>query len=266
MFSSLDSIYPLAKVSREDLANLCDVLWNWRPCTDWAMERTCQKRAESIPCSCQRAETLTTFFDFYRETTAFYVPELTYNSIPALRTHEDLRGMIQFIKNNPDDTRLELTQHYFSHHTTSSSKGLLSNDQNRAFNVAARIMTMLTCSAEGQSDGLLETGSQPTPWRSDQSFNQFSNSAIPRQNPISFESYASGCPSITLPPASITAKRLKKLAKLKITSTNDLRNHLLLDEKDGTVAIYHHTSVLKQHLRAYQYDGTQGNPDQIADQ
>ncbi|XXH00872.1 hypothetical protein Hte_007223 [Hypoxylon texense] len=127
-------------------------------------------------------------------------------------------------------------------------------------------MTMLTCSAEGQSDGLLETGSQPTPWRGDQSFNQFNSSAILRQTPVSFESVDNSSLSITLPPASITAKRLKKLAKLKIIPTNDLRNHLLLDERDGTVAIYHYTSVLKQHLQAFQDDGTKASSNQVAGQ
>lgn len=252
MFASLESIYPLTNVSRKDLASLCDVLWNWRPCANWVTERPCHQRAKGVACLCQRAETMTPFFDFYREVTAFYVPELACNSNPALRTHDDLRRIVQYIKDRPDDTRLQLTKQHFEKCTASNPKRLPSNDQNRAFNIAARIMTMLTCSTEGQSDGLLEAGSQPTPWYNDQSFNQFINSAISKQNTVAFELHDSAPLSMKLPPGSITAKRLRKLAKLKIIPTNDLRNHLLLDETGGTVSIYHYTSILRQQLRAYQ--------------
>lgn len=58
--------------------------------------------------------------------------------------------------------------------------------------------------------------------------------------------------------AAITAKRSKKVARLTLIPTNDLRDHLLLDEKKGTVAIFHYTSVLKEHLI------TQNIPPQLA--
>ncbi|KAI1414438.1 hypothetical protein F5Y13DRAFT_158548 [Hypoxylon sp. FL1857] len=250
MFASFESLYPLLKVSHHDLSSLCEALWNWRPCSDWEMERACQQRLKRLECPCRRAEILTPFFDFYKDITAYYVPELTGNSVPALKTHGDVIRIIECIKTNPGTARLQLTKEHFSRYMPPSSRGLPSNDQNRAFGLAVRILTMLQCSVEDQPDGLLESGSQPAIWRSDQSFNQFINLALPRRNKVSFELQNENSPSVMLPPASITAKRLKRVAKMRMVPTDDLRNHLLLDEKNGTLAVYHYTSVLKEHLKS----------------
>ena len=48
----------------------------------------------------------------------------------------------------------------------------------------------------------------------------------------------------------LMAKRLKKIAKLKIVPTGDLSSHLHLDEENGTVSIFHYTRVLKENLAA----------------
>ncbi|KAI1372763.1 hypothetical protein F4677DRAFT_241137 [Hypoxylon crocopeplum] len=266
MMASYESIYPLRKVSREDFTNLCEVLWNWRPCTEWAKEGDCQRRLRRIECPCQKADGLTAFFDFYRNTTAHYVPELTNNSVLTLRTHSDLQRVIESIKSYPNKPRLQLTKEHFGHYETWDSQGLPSDDENRAFNLATRVMTMLQCSVEGQSDGLLEAGSQPTIWRSDQSFNQFINSAIPKRSQVSFESHNDTSPSIILPSSSITAKRLKTVAKLKLIPTDDVRDHLLLNERNGTVAVYHYTSVLKEHLGISQDQDARTSSEQAAAQ
>ncbi|KAL7625219.1 hypothetical protein AAE478_004434 [Parahypoxylon ruwenzoriense] len=258
MITSFDSLYPLSKASRQDLADLCEILWFWRPCSDWIEDRDCEQRLRGVECSCQRAEKLASFFDFYRDVTAFYVPELTGDSVPALEAHRDLLEIIKSIKSNTDKPRLQLTLDYFNGCTEPGSQRLPSSDQNRAFSLAIRVMTMMQCSIDDQSDGLLETGSQPIVWRGDQSFNQFISSAIPRRNQVSFESQNDSPQCIKLPTDSVTASRLKHVAKLRIIATNNLRNHLLLDERNGTISIYHYTSVLKEHLGMTQNEDAHG--------
>ena len=49
--------------------------------------------------------------------------------------------------------------------------------------------------------------------------------------------------------AALMAKKLKKRAGLSFRPTDDLRDHLQLDRKTGSVEIYHHTAFLKEHLR-----------------
>ncbi|KAI5917054.1 hypothetical protein F4810DRAFT_705211 [Camillea tinctor] len=232
MFSSYESIYPLAKVSRHDLSKLCEVLWGWEPCPDWTAERACQHPSPDPG-----------------YVTAYYVPELDIDCSPAIQSHDDLIDIIRCIKNHADKPRLQITLEHFSTGTKLGDQQLTpSNDQNRAFNLAARIMTMLLCTVEGQSDGLLEAGSQPSIWHSDRSFNQFINAAIPKQGQVRLGPCNDSIPQLDLPLGAITAKRLKKVAKLRLIPTNDLRDHLLLDSTNGTVALYHYTSVLKEHL------------------
>ncbi|KAI0474208.1 hypothetical protein F4859DRAFT_482261 [Xylaria cf. heliscus] len=253
MIASYESLYPLAEVSRSDLAKICEVLWEWRPCADWIAKQACQHESPSTECQNQDTERLRPFFNFYREITAYYVPDLTNDSPQAMKAHDDLIRIIQYIKRHSNVPRLQLTTEYFG---TSGKIGIPdtpSNDHNRAFSLAARVMTMLQCSVEDQSDGLLEAGTQPAVWHGNKSFNQFVESVIVRQNPLRFGPYNVAIPRPPQPTftlESISAKRLRKVAKLKIVPTNDLRDHLALDRNNGTVAVYHYASVLKEHLRA----------------
>ncbi|KAI0458938.1 hypothetical protein F5B21DRAFT_372569 [Xylaria acuta] len=252
MIASYESLYPLAKVSRSDFATLCEALWEWWPCADWTAERACQHGNLGPECHYQDAERLGPFFDFYREITAYYVPELTSDSPQAVKTHDDLIRVIHYIKRQSHVPRLQLTTEYFAACRQIGGLGVPSNDQNRAFSLAARVMTMLQCSVEDQSDGLLEAGTRPAIWHSDKSFNQFLDSVIVRQNPLLLGPHNVAIPrppESTFTLESISVKRLRRVAKLKIVPTNDLRNHLVLDKKNGTVAVYHYTSVLKEHLK-----------------
>src|ERR1700755_3298568 len=107
---SLSSPYPLRSVSETQLKKLCQTLWNWQLCGDCESARPCM----STSCPWQRSKRLAGFFDYYREITASYVPELQPGTIPALRTHEDILEIIQALKAEPDLPRSQLTQDYFS--------------------------------------------------------------------------------------------------------------------------------------------------------
>ncbi|KAH9207028.1 hypothetical protein DL95DRAFT_469065 [Leptodontidium sp. 2 PMI_412] len=48
---------------------------------------------------------------------------------------------------------------------------------------------------------------------------------------------------------ALNAKKLKKRANITFRPTDDLRSHLKFDTRNGTVAIFHHTAFLKEHLR-----------------
>ncbi|TRX95935.1 hypothetical protein FHL15_003077 [Xylaria flabelliformis] len=253
MIPSYELLYPLAKVSRSDFAKLCVALWEWRPCADWIAERACQHGYLDPACRCQDAERLGPFFEFYRETTACYIPELTGDSPQAVKTHDDLIHVIQHIKLHPHIPRLQLTTEYFAACTRVGMLDVPSNDQNRAFSLAARVMTMLQSCVEDQCDGLLEAGTQPAIWHFSKSFNQFVDCVIVRQYPLRLGPYSVAIPQYPKPTftlESLSVKKLRRVAKLKLVPTNDLRDHLALDKKNGTVAVYHFTSVLKEHLRA----------------
>jgi hypothetical protein len=243
------SIFPLAGTSQDELRSLCVVLWRWDLCEDCKAGRNCQ----SGGCPWQRSSRLGPFFSYYRDTTASYVPDLIPGSVQSLANHKDLLAVINTIKSSPHMQRAELTDMHFSQKmTVNGVKGLPPlTDQNRAFSLAARVMTMVNCSAENQSDGLLELGALPVTWRSDTSFSDFIDAAFPVRAELSL---GQDSPLQQLMPdrrarwTALTAKQLKRVAGLEFVPTDNLQNHLRLDLEHGKVEVYHHTSVLKEHL------------------
>ncbi|KAI0883834.1 uncharacterized protein GGS22DRAFT_166205 [Annulohypoxylon maeteangense] len=237
-------LYPLANASRDNLARVCESLWGWKPCAQWILGKTCY---QPYDCPCRHAARLEPFFDFYRDVTAYYIPDLTGDSCPALRSHDDLIDIISLIKKNAERPRSRLTIEYFSQRGVQTPP---ITDQNRAFSLAARITSMIKCSIENQSDGLLEAGTQPITWHSDKSFTAFVDSAFPKREQPKLNPDDDVASSEKVHLALVTAKRLRKVAHLKAIPTNNLKDHLLLDYKNSTVAIYHYTSVLKEHILA----------------
>jgi hypothetical protein len=245
------SIFPLAGASQDHLRSLCVVLWRWEFCEDCMAGEICQ----TAECPWQQSARLEPFFSYYRDTTASYVPDLIPGSVQSLANHKDLLAVISTIKSSPHIQRSELTETHFSQKATVKGEKALPplTDQNRAFSLAARVMTMVNCSAENQSDGLLELGALPVTWRSDSSFSDFIDEAFPARTELGLEQDS---PLQQLMPdrrarwTALTAKQLKRVAGLEFVPTDNLQNHLRLDLEHGRVEVYHHTSVLKEHLMA----------------
>ena len=119
IMKSFSSPYPLEGVSDIQLQKLCRVLWGWKICS------SCENggRCTTTDCSWPRSGRLARFFQYYKEVTAHYVPELLSGSHPALRTHEDLLEVIKVLKTRPEIPRSRLTTEYFS--TRNEGKGPL---------------------------------------------------------------------------------------------------------------------------------------------
>lgn len=244
--TSTCSLYPLARVTRGDLASISKALWEWLPCSGWIRGETCQSTGGDCPC--KRAERVEPFFNFYKNVTSQYIPEVAGNSHAALQSHEHLRDIIVLIQNNPETPRMQLTSEYFSTRKATTGQIPPATDQNRAFNLAVRVLTMVQSRALTQPDGLLETGTLPLIWHDEKSFSEFTSSAFPRREHPALDPSGDSRRSAKARLASIMAKRLQKVAKLHIVPTDELSNHLYLDEGAGTVAIFHYTSVLKESL------------------
>lgn len=151
---------------------------------------------------------------------------------PGLASHEDLMKIIGELKSNPEATREQILEKMFPDRPARS-------DQERAFNIAVRVMLMVNCATSRQSSVLLEYGNQQTPWRGDVSFSEFITSVFPKTDH----------PSIDQIKDNLRATKLKKRAGIRFEPTDDLRNHLKLDRKRAVVEIFHHTAFLKEHLR-----------------
>jgi hypothetical protein len=164
------------------------------------------------------------------------MPEMHTTSNYALRTHEDLFDIIQTLKQNLTTPRANLTAAHFAPRGYNFQP--YPADQNRAFELAVRVMTTVDCSIENQSS------SDILVWGDDKSFQDLVRSiGSTRYHPT-----LAGDEERSLDPKEqLSATRLKKGAHVKFRGTDDIKNHLRLEGK--TVEIFHHTSILKEHLR-----------------
>ena len=160
-------------------------------------------------------------------------------------THEDLFDIIKQLKLEPDIARAEFVDKAFKDDTCQRLPSLA--DRERAINLAVKVMTMVNCSAQRQSSGLLEYGLSQTPWRSDITFAQFIADIFPMtDHPSLNDDDLKRSMDVKV---ALMAKKLKKRVGLKLKPTDDLRRHLKLDRKSRAIEIYHHTAFLKEHLR-----------------
>jgi hypothetical protein len=235
------SDFPLQTVTQAQLRQVGRVLWCWTLCGDCDNAKPC-----STPeCPSPRFKRLIHFFDHYKAQTASYERDIELDGQPCLRSHEDLFKILQLLKENPDLNRAQLIDKLF--HVSARQGYFSAADEDRVVNLAVRIMVMVNCSAQHQFSGFLEHGLHQVPWRRDVTFTQFITNIFPMTDHPSLNDDKTGSPFEMR--RALTAKKLKKRARLKFIPTDDLRRHLMLDQKSGSVEIFHQTAFLKEHLR-----------------
>lgn len=245
--------FPLIDATEDDLLRLSYVLWSWPVCTDCRPEGRCMREG----CPAARFKRLARFFEYYRDLAAPYESDLTIHERAALNSHEDIIKIIRELKSNPEVSRAALAQKLFPYVDTGTN--VSEGDQERAVNLAVKVMVMINCTAQRRSYGLLELRNIQAPWRNDVPFRQFLEDMFPTTDHPGLNSDDDAAELGIDMKTSLMAKKLKKHAGLKFQPTDDLRSHLKLDKKKGIVEIYHHTAFLKEHLRL-----TKGQPHNIS--
>lgn len=236
------SRFPLKKVTQSQLLRLGEILWSWPLCENCCNGAACVTDG----CPSQRSKRLLRYFQYYRDLTASYEPVVGVDEEPALSSHEDLFQIITEMKSNPDLDRSNLTAKVFA--SRPGRKLPPANDQNRAIDLAVRVMVMVNSSSQRRSSGLLESGTYRTPWTADVPFSQFISNIFPMTNhPSLNDDDLKPLPDIK---SALMARKLRKHIDLKFRPTDDLRKHLRLDHKNNVLELYHHTAFLKEHLRA----------------
>jgi hypothetical protein len=185
--------------------------------------------------------------EYYKKIARLYVPEFVNETEVALRNHQDLLDLVLAIKENPTKIRSEVTEHYFKARSETTGVPVLGEDQHRAVNLAVKLGWMINCSATERDPSTLERGTRASPWRSDMSFAQFIEQSFPRTDhpSLSEKVTAEGNGSIW---SALTARKLRKKARLRFLPTDNLRDHLSLNHKAGTVEVFHNTAFIKESL------------------
>ena len=230
------NIFPLESTSQKNVEKLCEALFGWKDCTQCANGGVCSLAT----CSWRRLPILEPYLQFYRTNTSWSIPEELYSNSCALATHEDLLDIIRLVKRHPDTSYKTLVS---MHMLKNGGRLLNGSDQRRAFNLAVKVMTMVSC-AVGCSDLVpWKPGHTPIVWKDDESIRTLMVSTFPVRDPVSFHDDF-GCSIRT----RLSGTRLSMIYGIRFRPTDDLRRHLLLDAEKRVVEIYHHTGFLKEHL------------------
>lgn len=240
--------YPLEAASDADLRELSRALWGWHECPAAAGNGASCGPA----CPWSRYYKLAHFHSLYRELASSYVPDLYYGCSPALRHHKDLSEIIRCLKAHPDVPRTQLMLQYFgARRLNTAVEAPTPEDQERAFTLAARVMTSVACSSEDVESAILELGTEPVPWRGAMSISQFLLAAFPLSNTLSLAPLPGSRRNNNVRPR-LSAETITKTGRLRVQPTDDIRNHLRIDIKSRTLQVYQQTSALKENLRATQ--------------
>ena len=264
--SGSNMAFPLQDVTVPELKELCQAIWDWNLCPN-CQEDIAGRPSPSRRClgldDCpwgQRSERLGPFFDFYREVTGSYVPDFFGEEDQALRGHRDLFDIIRLTRRCGFTLPRELCvrQHFASRLGDVGGQTMVpESDQGRAFDLAARVLAMTNLDG-GESQNFLvdqigggdEGGlGSPAPavWVPTKCLQDTLAEIFP---PRIHPNLQAGDPQATVIKNSLTAEMLKRVAKIRIERTNNLRDHLRLDSTVGVVQVFHQTSVLREHLLA----------------
>ncbi|KAK3295351.1 uncharacterized protein B0H64DRAFT_395078 [Chaetomium fimeti] len=263
--------FPLQDVTVPELKELCQAMWDWKLCGNCQQdikERSCPPRRCSGVDNCpwgQRSERLGPFFDFYRGVTGSYVPDFFGEEDQALRGHRDLFDIIRLTRRCGFTVLRTLCMHqYFATRLgdVDSQTMVPESDQGRAFDLAARVLTMTNLDSADSQGFLNQTGGgdeegigfSPPAVRGSIACLQIALAEIfpSRIHP----SLQAGDPQATVIKNGLTAEMLRRVAGIRIERTDNLRDHLRLDSTAGVVQVFHLTSVLREHLLATKPTGS----------
>lgn len=208
--------------------DLSRILWSWDICADCGTGTVC----EPAICSWHRSENLQRFFQHYQERTCLYSHNVKKPEQPGLSSHEDLFDIIRRLKLSPDITRETFAKNLFM-------EWPLRSDQERAIDLAVRVMFMINSSTSRLDPVLFETGSVSCQWRNDITLTNFVENLFTKKQH----------PNISRVEGHLRAVDLKNSASLDFESTDNMKDHLSIDHKRGVVKIFHHAAFLKEQLR-----------------
>jgi len=228
----------LGPIDNATKQKLSQVLWDWNLCGQCSAKPSCN----DADCPWHKADSCDAFWTLYHQFADAYIPERLGRRI-ALDNHQKLVHIIETIKSGNTKSRKELLKGIYDLGHTNGGKPPTLNDQNQAFNIAASLLLLMDFGVLYDAANISSGRLLCAHWRDDVSADIFIKEAFPSwpmSVPLDLQDM--------LP--DLRARKLSKHAKLRFQATNDIRRHLVLDEKEKIVWIFHQTSALRQLLAA----------------
>jgi hypothetical protein len=241
--SLLYGMYPLERFPECETKHICQQLWKWALCNGCLNDEICIGDCPSV-----RIRRLAKYFEYYRDITRTYFPEIRDGRQAGLRTHVELLNVIGIFQSNTDKTRAALLESLATWKSLDGSLDLQHKDDGTsALNLVVKITLMINCGVYDQSAGLLEAGTVARSWQDNTKFSQFFTESFPTTDiPALNDPHSS---SIAAVKSALLARKLKKHAGISFQPTDDICHHLRLNQQSGVLQIFHNTSFLKEHLR-----------------
>jgi len=137
---------------------------------------------------------------------------------------------VEYLKSRNSWRRRDLLEFFDSSSDFSSSENWQKYD---AIDLAIRLWLMLNVQRRQSWNVGIRTS---TYWPEDWSLEQMIANLFPRHHPYALEKPRW--------PHMLNARMLEHIGNFKIVWTDDLQDHLLLDEDDRSIRFYHHATVL----------------------
>ncbi|KAK4463250.1 hypothetical protein QBC42DRAFT_266281 [Cladorrhinum samala] len=242
----------LPPIAKDQVRNLFTVLWHLAPCSE-CLDTAVSGKCKTPECSTRMHQSrFSLYMSYYKRLCASYEP-LVMTGHPALRTHDDIRRVVEHLKAHPDKTKAEIQKLVFPKPNDPA-------DESNALNLGVSIAMMLNCGSQEYSSILLEDGCNRIVWRQGTTLTHYLQLVLPRREALSPRRQLQQAfldPSCPL----VTAKELKRRAGTRFRGTDDITNHLRYDAINNVLFVFHHATILKEHLRLSSRCGS--NPSEL---
>lgn len=158
-------------------------------------------------------------------------------------THQHVLSTAILLRNNIQKTKEETMNQI------SRENQVVWENAGNIINRAVQAMVMIDSAAqEWHPANFVLGGYRPISWLSQESFVSFIERSIPRAPDQSCNRFE----DIIGHKSKLKAWKLKKRLGIRFLPTNDLSCHLLLNDKDNTLYLFHQVAYLKAHLEQFQ--------------
>jgi hypothetical protein len=150
----------------------------------------------------------------------------------SVATESELMKIIAYLR-DPHETRASIRQKLISRHTAGQTDPPSASELDASITLAARLFLMISIG----DFGLSITVGQPIPW---------GEGSLQEVVDIAFAPNAGSLETFRLPKI-FNALNLERIAGIKVCWTSNLADHLLMNDDEGTVTLFHHVTFLKLH-------------------
>ena len=161
------------------------------------------------------------------------------------------------LKSNPGATHTKFHRLYFPVSQSASPYNVV--ELRNATSLVVKVMVIIELSAlYYKSSGRLEKGSFRIPWRDNIAFSTYLQDLFPTtSHPVL--SYVNSKLFLDIK-SELRATKLKKYLGVSFRPTHDIRSHLFFDREAYIIEIFHHTTFLKEQLKATKSGGDFSTP------